>query len=206
MKILEWLVGKKFLKLVIEGNKTRKILKEGNDQLLQLSSPELENYYSKPIFMQAIPNPLSPGVLSVLFIIIYVCGVGGILAYFELSPPVYVMLSFSQVPVVAVCIVSMLWAIGRGNIWGLIVILYFYLSGLLLTVVSFILLFTIYFESCGGIEKLELIPVQLIVIFIARDIMNGEALIRLVSYYQLRRIAQEVYKIRNKLTERQKKK
>lgn len=133
-------------------------------------------------------------------------GGGGILAYFELSPPIYALLSFSQVPVMAVCIVSMLWAIGRGNVWGLIVILYFYLSGLLLTVVSFILLFTIYFESSGGVKKLELIPVQLIVIFIARDIMNGEALFRLVSYYQLRRIAQEAYKIRNKLTDRHKKK
>lgn len=97
----------------------------------------------------------------------------------------------------AICITSMFWAIGRGNVWGLTVILYFYLLGLFLTVASFFLLFADYFESSGGIKKIELITVQLIVLYIARDIMNGDTLTRLVSYYRLRRIAQDACKIRN---------
>lgn len=73
MKITDLLVGANFLALIAEGKKTREIIKEGGDRLLQHSSPELESYYSKPAFMQALPNPFSPGVLSVLCVICIVC-------------------------------------------------------------------------------------------------------------------------------------
>lgn len=206
MKITDLLVGEHFLALIAEGKKTRKIIKEGGDRLLQYSSPELENYYSRPAFMQAIPNPLSPAVLCVLFLITYVCGTGGILDYFELSPPIYVLLSFSPMVVMTVLIASIPWAIGRGYTWGLVVILYFYLLELFLTLISFFFISADFFDHSKGLKRFELVPVQLVVFFLTRSIMNGDALSRLVSYCRLRRIAQNAYKIRNNPKDKRKKK
>lgn len=205
MKIIEWLVGGDFLKLIAEGKKTREIIKVGGNRLLQNSSPELETYYTQPAFLQAIPNPLSQAVLCILFIITYVCGAGGVLDYFELSPPIYVLFFFSPMIVMAVFISSMPWAIGRGYLWGVNVILYLYVMGVIIMLLSFCFIYVGYFKNSINLKRLEFSPVQVVIFYLTRVIINGDSLSRLVSYYRLKRIAREAYKIRIRQTGRDKK-
>lgn len=197
MKIIEILVGKNFLRLIDDGNKVRESIKEGGDSLLQQSSPELERYFSQSTFLQGLPNPISPALLSVLFLILYVCGTGGILNFFQLSPPISALFALSPVPVIAVCIALMSWTIRRGSVWGVRIIFYFYLLDLFLTLISFLLPFSKLVEYSEWTKQLQLIPAQLVILYITRDIMNGDPLSKLVSYFRLKRVAQEACKIKN---------
>lgn len=196
MNIMNLLLGEKFISLYTSGKIASRLINKDSPHLLQQSFPELKNSYSSPLFMQEIPNLLSTGVLSVLFLIIYVFGAGGILTNFNLTPPVYVSLFFGPVIIISAVMTSMFWAIGRGYLWALSVILYLYLLGGGISLISFLITFASLSESKHIFNDIKYIPIQIIILYIIRNIINGESFSTAILYFRERRIAFESIKTR----------
>lgn len=196
MNIMNLLLGENFISLYTSGKIADRLIKKGSPYLLQQSFPELKNSYTSPLFMQEIPNLLSTGVLSVLFLIIYVFGAGGILTNFNLTPPVYVSLFFGPVIIISVVMASMFWAIGRGYLWALTVILYLYLLGVGISLISLLITFVCLSESKHIFNNIKYIPIQIITLYIIRNIINGESFSTAILYFRERRIAFESRKTR----------
>lgn len=198
MEIIKALIGHSFLTLISECRENHEIIKEGGGRLFQKSTPILESYFSKPVFMQSIPNPISIGLLCLVFIIIYVCGIARILDQFDLSPPIYVSFFFPALTIVAIFLASIPFAIGRGKKWGVNATLTIYLLGLTITLISISLTLAGYFTVIDFGRKIKLIPIQIIAIYLARCIINGDSFHKLVSYFQTKRLVFEVCKIKQR--------
>lgn len=199
MKIIKAIIGHNFLTLISECRKNQDIIKEGGSRLLQKSTPTLESYFSKPVFMQSIPNPISVGLLCLVFIIIYVSGIAGILDQFDLSPPVYVSFFFSALTIVAIFLASIPFAIGRGKKWGVNATMTIYLLGLTITLTSISLTLAGYLTTIDFGSKIKLIPIQVITTYLARCIINSYSFHKLISYFQIKKLVLEAYKIKERM-------
>lgn len=91
------------------------------------------------------------------------------------------------------------YTLGRGYASGLLLIYYFYLFNLLLTLIAF---FLMVIKSAGLNEwmgQLDFLPLQLLIFYLCRYVMNSRSFYKKISFNRTTRMLAEAKKAREKL-------
>ncbi|PAN76311.1 hypothetical protein CIW68_07590 [Enterobacter cloacae] len=198
MNILTLLTGPRFQLLIKEGEQVDRLIKNSGEALLKQSSPEQENALNLQWYRHSLPNPFSVGIILILLVILLAWGWATLIFSFRLPIESSVILLFSITPFMCILLVLIPWGLGRGYVSGLLLILYFYLFDILLTLVVFFLMVIKSTELNEWMKQLNFFPLQLLVIYLCRYVMNSNSFYTIVSFFRTTRLLVEAKKARKK--------
>ncbi|PAN76312.1 hypothetical protein CIW68_07595 [Enterobacter cloacae] len=199
MNIKKLLTGSRFQLLIQEGKQVERLIKNSGEALLKQSSPKQENALNLQWYWHSLPNPFPVGIILVLLVMLLVWGWSTIIYYFDLSVPTGAILCLSILPFMGVYLAFMPYTLGRGYASGLLLIHYFYLFDLLLTLIAF---FLMVIKSAGLNEwmgQLDFLPLQLLIFYLCRYVMNSRSFYKTISFNRTTRMLVEAKKVREKL-------
>ncbi|ASQ19577.1 hypothetical protein BJM06_03823 [Enterobacter cloacae] len=201
MNILTLLTGPRFQLLIKEVEQVDRLIKNSGEALLKQSSPEQGNALNLQWYRHSLPNPFSVGIILILLVILLAWGWATLIFSFRLPIESSVILLFSITPFMCVLLVLIPWGLGRGYVSGLLLILYFYLFDILLTLVVFFLMVIKSTELNEWMKQLNFFPLQLLVIYLCRHVMNSNSFYTIVSFFRTTRLLVEAKKVRKKISE-----
>ncbi|HCM9557980.1 TPA: hypothetical protein N5O13_000985 [Enterobacter cloacae subsp. cloacae] len=198
MNIISLLIGSRFDLLIEEGKQINQLIRNGGEALLKSSSPEQENALNIQWYKFSLPNPFSIGIIIVQLILPLVWGWESVIYYLDLSIPLSAILSLSILPFMGVYIAFIPYTLGRGYTSGLLLIRYFYLLNILMTLTGFFLTFMKSIDFNEEIRQLYFFPLQLLVIYLCRHVMNSNSFYKIISFFRTTRLLLEAKKAREK--------
>ena len=196
MKIIKLLVVSRFQLLIHKGKQVNYLVKNGGEKLLRESSPKQENAINAVWLRLVRPNPYSTGLMAPLLLIPLMWGWATLIYSFNLSIPARAILSLSITPFASVYLVLIYYGLGRGNVSGLLLIRYFYLFDVFLTVVAFFIIATKAISINEWIRQLTSLSIHIIPLCLCRYIMNCNAFSKIVSFSRTTRLILEAKKAR----------
>lgn len=195
MKII---IGVKFISLFKMDKKATQLSKTKDVVSSEWSSSKLKGMITNEWHRRFRPNPISIGLLCVLFVVLYVCGCGMIFDYCNFPTKVNALVSLSFISAIAIIIPAIPYSLGRGHTFGLQIILLVYFLDILLTLTGFVLMVMKSVETALVIKQLILFPLQILLIYLCYSIMNSESFSRVVLFYQTQRLVQTANKKRQR--------
>ncbi|EAS1757696.1 hypothetical protein OY11_07185 [Salmonella enterica] len=123
--------------------------------------------------------------MLVLFLMLYVSGIGMLLQFYDISTELGMILSFSLMVIMSLFIGAIPVTIGRGNVVSLFIILGIYIVDVLLNVLG-ISCMTVQTLINNDWQQLNLVPFQIIICFLCRYIMNSDLFSKMILFYRIR--------------------
>jgi hypothetical protein len=203
MNLIKILTGSQFQLLIKEGDKVNKFIKNGRELFPKETyhNNKNKNTFSCPQ-QSSFTNPLPFGILFVLLALPIAWWGGTIISYFELSVQVSAVLFLAILPFMGIYAALMAFKVGRGYGSGLKLIQYLFLSNLFLTLVGCLLMIIKSAELNEWMRRLNIFPLQLIIIFLCRKIMNSKSFSKLMSFFYSTRMNLEAKMINETLNKR----
>lgn len=199
MKILQPLIGKRFITLLTDGRIADKTIKLGQIELLDKCSPEPAGYLTCPLNVQSIPNPIALGIICLMLGGVYTIGIQLILFTFKTSMLQNVAITFISLLIIAIMLGPAPWCIGRGNIWGLYIFLILYLIDIVI-VLTYVLFFILNFSLHNlSLQEITTSILLITLIWLCKKTLNSNLFINFVSYCRIRRLSLEVCTIKRKI-------
>ncbi|HDR2162651.1 TPA: hypothetical protein QCG56_004887 [Enterobacter cancerogenus] len=196
MNILKLLSGPRLHALVTAEKDAIHFIKKGGDALLSQSSPEQENTITPMWYRQSQPNSISFALIIPLLLTPLIWGWSTLIHYFELSTTSGAILSLSILPFFGIYLAFILLGLKGGFIRGLLLICYFYIFNVFLTLLTFSLLIIKAVELNEWIKQLDFFPVQITLLCLCHYLMNSNSFYKLMSFYRTTRLILEAKKVR----------
>lgn len=199
MNITRVLLGAQFLRLIDEGKQTDCLIKNGGTALLKKSTPEQENALNLQWLKRSRPNPFSIGILVMLLAASTPWGWASIIYYFNLPVEVSSILCLSIILFAGIYVAFIPYGIGRGYTSGLILIRYFYLFNILLSLTGTFLIIIQPAEFYQLMRELNTFLLQLFILCLCRYAINSNSFYRIISFLRTLRLILEAKKERELL-------
>lgn len=199
MKILQPLIGKRFILLLTDGRIANKTIKFGKIELQEKCSPESEGYLTWSLDGLSIPNPIALGIICLILGGIYTIGIQLILFTVKASMFQNVSITFISLLIIAILLGPAPWCIGRGNIWGLYILLALYLTDTIIVFTCVLLSISNLFLHNTPLQEIAPSILLITLTWLCQKTLNSTLFINFVSYCRIRRLSLEVCTIKRKI-------
>ncbi|MEE3661165.1 hypothetical protein V2I52_04355 [Brenneria sp. g21c3] len=187
MKWIELIVGSTFQDLIAHGKEIDTAIRKGGYTLTKRSTREMEDYFDKPLYEQAIPHPFAAGGVYVILLIAFSVNMIFTLYPFHLAPAAFISMYFGAMSIFLIILLSAARFISRGRVRGLVVFNYLFI------IVFFMLIatsgYTVFVEGLHDTKKLIFFIGDFVVLWCCRWLMNSRAFFIFALYCRTKRLA-----------------
>ncbi|HEX4504036.1 MAG TPA: hypothetical protein VH187_23195 [Scandinavium sp.] len=191
--------GTAFSALTSDGRKSHKAIKLGGEALLKHSSPEMEVYFSHPQKKRP-PSTFAAAILMPIFLALFVINSQTIINFFDLTAESSSIISLSTMLISSIFLGPIPYCLGRGNVWGLLLIHYFYSFNLSMSPIAICIMVSEIIKSRALAPHFIVLAMLLSLIFLCSKIINGKSFNKMVRFYANRRIALKALQVRGHIT------
>ncbi|MCG8708553.1 hypothetical protein JHU04_001766 [Brenneria sp. 4F2] len=194
MKWIALIVGSTFQDLIAHGREIDTAIRQGGDTLTERSTWEMEHYFDKPFYEQAIPHPFAAGGVYLLLLIAFSVNMVFTLYSFHVVPAVFISIYFGAMSIFFITLLSAARLIARGQVQGLIIFNYLFILVFFVSIATSG--YIAFVEGLHDTKKTVFFIGEFAVLWYGRWLMNSRAFFLFALYCRTKRLAHASAQVR----------